>query len=440
MRALVKNKQWLDWDSMKIFIYVLFFGVILPIAVWAVEERYPVGHPDQGLPQPDFVLTPYHEDPNHVLNRIFKASFLVDTAPAEVGLALPREHRDPKEFFRKPWYFAVRPGTPADQKLFGGDTRLLSRDGFTSGEAKAFAQVLSEVDGEVVRTLKDRSELAVMFQHDLMRIAQRLMDTGRNPELLKPIRATIRRTALSSNQLAQLTSTYALGLKSKSINAELPLDLLRAEPPFNGHYVELLRTSTSLFNASHSLAWSRVFVAWPTSRQELILFLSAHLKEARIEVPVGTTSVLVQGIVAVDDQGRPQATPLAFDIRTKWLANRDPMSVENRTTTRDGIQIRAYELLRTSMRQGAYDQLFRALHDDDQALFRDYGALKHTTKAAQCAVCHRLHDVSDANLGGFITLSPSAKPSPATTGLERLHLAEREVLQFLVKLRKAGGD
>jgi hypothetical protein len=26
------------------------------------------------------------------------------------------------------------------------------------------------------------------------------------------------------------------------------------------------------------------------------------------------------------------------------------------------------------------------------------------------------------------------------TGLERLRLAEREVLQFLVKLRKAGGD
>ena len=116
------------------------------------------------------------------------------------------------------------------------------------------------------------------------------------------------------------------------------------------------------------------------------------------------------------------------------------MSVENRTTTRDGIQIRAYELRRTSLRQGDHGRLFRALHEDDQALFRDYGALKHTTLAAQCAVCHRLHDVSDANLGGFITLSPSAKPRPAVTGLERLRLAEREVLQFLVKLRKAGGD
>jgi hypothetical protein len=435
---LIKDKQFIEPNIMRILVYIVFLVFAQTVPAAAVEERYRVGHPDQGLPLPSFAPTPYHEDPSHVLNRVFRASFLVMTAPAEVGLALPREHRDPAEFFRKPWYFAVRPGTPTDQKLFGGDTRLLSRDGFTSGEAKAFAQVLVEVDDEVVRTLKDRPELAVIFQHDLMRIAQRLMDTGRNPELLKPITAVIRRIALPSSQLAKLISTYELGLKSKSINSELPLGLLRAEPPLNGRHIELLRTSTRLFDASQTLAWSRVFVAWPTSRQDLIQFLSAHSKGASIEVPVGATSVLVQGIMAVDDQGRPQATPLVFDVRVKWLANRDPMSVENRTTTRDGIQIRAYEMRRMSLRQNAYDYLFRALHDDDQALFRDYGALKHTTLAAQCAVCHRLHDVSDANLGGFITLGPSANPRPAVTGLERVRLAEREVQQFLVKLWKAG--
>ena len=421
-------------------VYVIFLTLTLTLPAGAVEDRYPVGHPDQGLPHPDFVLSPYDEDPNHVLNRIFRASFLVTTAPAEVGRALPREHRDPSEFFRTSWYFAVRPGTPADQKLFGGDSRLLSRDGFTSTEAMAFAKALSEMDGEAVRALKSRPELAVLFQHDLLRVAERLMETGRNPELLKPIVTAVRRVALSSNQLAQLTSTYELGLKFGSIDSNLPSNLLRGEPPVEGRYVEFLRQSTSLFNASRTLAWSRVFVAWPTSRQDLIRFLSTHSKGLIGEVPVGTTSVLVQGVVSIDDQGLPHATPLAFDVRVKWLANRDPMSVQNRTTTRDGIQIRAYELRRMSLRQNAHERLFRGLHDDDQALFRDYGTLKHTTLAAQCAVCHRLHDVSDANLGGFITLAPSAKPRPAGTGLERLHLAEREVLQFLVKLRKAGGD
>jgi hypothetical protein len=425
---------------MAIFVYVLCLALALTLPAGAVEERYPMGHPDQGLPHPDFLLTPYHEDPNHVLNRIFRTSFLVTTAPAEVGLALPREHRDPKEFFRKPWYFAVRPGTPVDQKLFGGDTRLLSRDGFTTGEAMDFAKALTEVDGEVVRTLKGRPELAVFFQHDLLRVAERLMETGRNPELLKLIEAAIKRVALSSRQLSPLPSTYEIGLKFGSIDIHLPSNLLHVDPLLGGHYVELLRQSTSLFNASHTLAWSRVFVAWPTSPKGLTDFLSSHSKDIKVEVPTGTTSVLMQGIVAIDDQGRPYATPLVFDVRVKWLANRDPMSVENRTTTRDGIQIKAYELRRMSLRKNANDHLFRAWHDDDQALFRDYGALKHTTQAAQCAVCHRLHDVSDANLGGFITLSPSAKPRPAATGLERLRLAEREIQQFLVKLRKAGED
>ena len=422
---------------MRIFAFMII-ALTMACPAGAMEERYPIGHPDQGLPYPGFVLTPYHEDPNHVLNRVFRASFLLTTIPAEVSLALPREHRDPSEFFRKPWYFAVRPGTPADQKLFGGDTRLLSRDGFTSGEATAFAKVLAKVDGEVVRTLKSRPELAVLFQHDLLRMAERLMDTGRNPELLKPIMTVMKRVALTSSQLSQIPSTYVLGLQFGSIDFNLPSNLLRIGPPVDGPYVELLRQSTSLFVASHTLAWFRVFVACPTSRRDLIDFLSARSKEK--EMPVGTISLLTQGVIALDDQGRPHATPLVFDIRVKWLANRDPMSLDNRTTTRDGIQIRTYELRRMSLRQNANKLLFRALHGDDQALFRDYGALKHTTLAAQCAVCHRLHEVSDAHLGGFITLGPSAKPRPAVTGLERLHLAEREVLQFLVKVRKAVGD
>ena len=423
--------------------WIMLFAIFTLVMAWtagAVEERFPVGHPDQGLPHPDFVLTPYHEDPNHVLNRVFRASFLVTVAPTEVGLALPREHGNPAEFFQKPWYFAVRPGTPADQKLFGGDVRLLSREGFTTDEVKVFAEALSEVDGEVVRTLKNRPELATLFQHDLLRVASRLMDTGRNPELLRPIAATVKRVALTSDQLSQILSTYELGLKFRSLDFNLPVNLLQVQPPVDGPYVELLRTSTSLFDAGHTLAWSRVFIAWPTSRDALIGFLSTRSKGGSREVPVGTTSVLVQGVVAVDDQGRPHATPLAFDIRVKWLANRAPMSVENRTTTRDGIQIRAYELCRTSIRQDARDRLFRALRDDDQAMFRDYGNLKHTTLAAQCTVCHRLHRVSDAYLGGFITLGPSAKPRPAATGTERLRLAEREASQFLTNLRTVVGN
>jgi hypothetical protein len=419
-----------------------FFILALSLAwsIGAAEEQFPVGHPDQGLPRPDFVPAPYHEDPNHPLNRVFRASFLTTVAPAEVGLALPREHGDPAEFFRKPWYFAVRPGMPADRKLFGGDARLLSREGFAPDEAAAFARALAEVAGEGASTLKKRPELAVLFQHDLLRMAQRLMEAGRNPDLLRPIGEVVKRVALTSAQLSQLPSTYELGLKHGSLDSALPPDLLRVDPPGNGTYLELLRNSTRVFDASRTLAWSRVFISWPSTREGLVGFLSAHGKSGNVEVPTRAISVLVQGVVAVDDQGRPHATPLAFDVRIKWLANRDPMSVQNRTTSRDGIQVRAYELRRASLRQGAHDRLFRLLHDDDQALFRDYGTLKHTTLAAQCTLCHRLHGVSDAYLGGFITLGPSALPRPAATGSERLRLAEREASQFLASLWRATKD
>lgn len=430
-RDLIRNALWT--------LASLVFAIALAMPVRA-DERYPIGHPDQGLPRPDVRLSPYHEDPAHVLNRIFRTTFLVTTVPAEVGLALPREHRDPAEFFRNPWYFAVRPGTPEDHKLFGGDTRLLSREGFTSGEATAFAEALAEVDGDAVRTLQGRPELAVLFQHDLLRVAERLMETRRNLELLKPIAATIKRVALTSRQILQLPSTYELGLKFRSIDFHLPSNLLYVEPPLDGAYVELLRNSTDLFDASHTLAWSRVYIAWPTSPNGLTTFLSTLSRDPKTQVPLGTISVLVQGVVAVDDQGRPHATPLVFDLRVKWLVNRNPMSVDNRTTTRDGIQIRAYELRRTSLRLEAYDHLFRVLHDEDQALFRDYGSLKHTTLAAQCALCHRLQGVSDDHLGGFITLGPSAKPRLAATGIGRMRLAEREVQQFLGRLGKAAGD
>ena len=81
---------------------VVIIALVLAWAAGAVEERFSIGHLDQGLPHPDFVLGPYHEDPNHALNRMFRVSFLVTIAPAEVVLALPREHSDPAEFFRKP--------------------------------------------------------------------------------------------------------------------------------------------------------------------------------------------------------------------------------------------------------------------------------------------------------------------------------------------------
>jgi hypothetical protein len=98
------NKRLFEVTIKGILSLAIFVAFSLAPPAGALEERYPVGHQDQGLPHPDFVLAPYHEDSNHILNRIFRASFLATAVPAEVGRALAREHLDPTEFFRKPWY------------------------------------------------------------------------------------------------------------------------------------------------------------------------------------------------------------------------------------------------------------------------------------------------------------------------------------------------
>jgi hypothetical protein len=104
----MRNKRLFEVTIKGILSFANFVAFSLAPPAGALEERYPAGHPDQGLPHPDFVLAPFHEDSNHILNRIFRASVLVTAVPAEVGQALPREHRDPTEFFRKPLGFLDR--------------------------------------------------------------------------------------------------------------------------------------------------------------------------------------------------------------------------------------------------------------------------------------------------------------------------------------------
>jgi len=53
---------------------------------------------------------------------------------------------------------------------------------------------------------------------------------------------------------------------------------------------------------------------------------------------------------------------------------------------------------------------------------------------------HRLHGVSDAYLGGFYYPRPLGPARPATTGSERLRLAEREASQFLGSIEKAAKE
>jgi hypothetical protein len=399
------------------------------------DQRRPADHPDRGLPDPAAVWAPWHHDPGHPTNAIFRAIYLVEAVPTEVAAALPREHGADADFYEPGWYFHKRPGAAADRRLFGGDGRQMPREGFTEPEAKALLANLQAIDGAVATDLVATPRLAIWFQHDLLRLCRRLLDTKQNPELLQPLLACARRVALPAVVCTDATlATFAF---------EQPGPHLGGLEP--GAFVEIERRSTRLFDAEHSLHWSSVFVGFPADAKPTLAEYLAALAAAGQEkppelpaVPLGAVAVLLQGLVAVDAAGAPRATSIVTDVRTRILRNREPLARANATTTHDGVDIAMWLLPRAAVQRAGPGPVglaaFRSVPMDDQDLFRDYGTLKHTTVAAQCSLCHRRSNTPEEPLAGFSSLRPGTKPRPVVDAGERRRRAEAEFARFLAGL------
>lgn len=391
--------------------------------------RRPPDHPDHGLPDPAAVWLPYDAEADHVLNRIWRQLYLVRAVPAEVAAALPREHGDAEAFYVKGWYFGKRAGADDDARWFGGDGRQLPVEAFDADGSASLRAALADVDGDVVAALRRRPRAAVWFQHDLLRLARRLVDTKQNPELLLPLWQCARRVALP-----------AAVLQSAAVRTVTIADVAAALPGFEpARAAEIERRSSQLFDAEHVQLWSSVYVQFPDRTRDAVgKWLGAGT--GREPVPIGALAVLVQGIVAVDDRGEPRATDLVIEVRTQRLANREPLAAANATTTHDGVDFAMWSLPRSAVRDldaraaAVPFAAFRAIDMQSQELFRDYGTSKHTTYAAQCALCHRRLYASDEPIAGFSALRASSDPRPVTDPGERRRRAEAELARFLAAL------
>jgi len=402
-------------------------------------RRHAANTPQQGLPLENAVWAPYHADPAHPLNEIFRTVFLNRVAPATVGAALPGAHGD--GFWRARWMLEWRDGVEQDEALFGGDGRQLPREGFDDAESQKLVELLAGLDDGARRALVETPELAVLFQHDLLRLAQRLMDTERNPELLEPLWRAIQWAALDRDQLASVRDVLPAALDTKlgqelagrnAVLAAIP----QLSDPESTPFRELLRRSTRLFDGARTMLWSRLFLSHPDG-VEALHELVADAARGDAVVPIGVRAVLLQGIVALDRDGVARATPVIVDARAQVLANRDPVSLENPTTSRDGVDFAMLQLEREGLRRGDAVRFYRRVDDQDQDLFRDYGTLKHTTYRAQCSLCHRTTGTPEPELGGFSVLRKGALPRFATSGDERLRLAEEQVMTTVQALRTA---
>lgn len=408
----------------------LLILMLLSLSVAAQQDlRYGKDHRDFGLPKRDAAWLPYSADPEHCCNRIWRAIYLIECVPSEIGLALPTEHDEPAEFFVPGWYFKKRKGKDGDKRLFGGDGRQVPVEGFDPAREEQLIAALQELDGAIAAELKSRPRAAVWMQHDLLRLARRLLSTRQNKALLRPLLACARRIALPRATL------LSAAVRTTDVD-----EIARNIPGFRRQdAIEVQRRSTRLFDAEFVQLWSSIYLATPNVKPEATAsWLTAD--ERRGPLPMHTMALLIQGIVAVDNEGVPCATDLVIEARTQRLTNRSPLAFDNRTTTRDGIDFAMWSLPRRAIRdldaetKSVPFATFRGIDMASQELFRDYGALKHTTYAAQCTLCHRRSNAPDEPLAGFSAVRISSNPRPAQPG-ERKHQAEREMLRFLDKLR-----
>jgi len=407
----------------------LLLTLAAAICAQAPDQRLPIEHDDFGLPQRSASWLPYAAAEGHVCNRIFRQLYLAECIPTAVAAALPREHTDAKQFFAAGWYFKKRKGEERDRRWFGGDGRQLPAEGLPQPAATQLKNWLQQIDGDVTNELLSRPRAAVWFQHDLLRFARRLLDVKQNPELVQPLLACAHRVALPRQVLL-----------SPSVRTTTLEDVATKIPGFDQRRcIEVARNSSRLFDAEYVQLWSTIHLVIPELQGEAVAaWLTAG--DQRTPLAMHTVALLMQGIVAIDDQGKPCATDLVIEARTQRLSNRDPLAFDNPTTTRDGVDFAMWSLARETVRDTDSSvhnvpfTSFRSIDMESQALFRDYGSRKHTTYAAQCALCHRRSNTPDEAIAGFSALRTSSQPAPAKPGARR-RLAEREMLRFLDKLR-----
>jgi hypothetical protein len=397
-------------------------------------ERWPVGHARAGLTKAPEHLTPYDADPTHPANRLFRQLWTASLVPAEVAHVVPGE---PARELAEGWVHGKRAGRDEDRAVFGGDGRMLPLEGLAGPQAAA---VLADLEAlrQLIPTLQRTPALAVHLQNDLLRAAERLLDVGQNLDLVPRLRDTALLLALPADRLAELPDPLRLacaGADPALPTPELPTQVGGSATGFR----EITRRSTRLFDAAHTLLWSRVFVRHPDGEAALAAMLPAPgaTKGPSPTTPIGFAAVLVQGLVAIDDQGVPRATALVVDVRTQTLHNREPLAASNPTFTHDGLDFGVWQLQRQGLRSGEPPRFFRVVDADDLDLFRDYGTAKLTSYRAQCALCHRVSDSPEPELAGFPVLRPHVQAAFAATGEERLRLAEQQVGTLLVKLRAA---
>ena len=409
--------------------------------------RFPVGHAREGLPTTADPVAVYAADPAHPLNELHALLFTRTQVPEEVGAALPAERPGPAAaFFVKGWQFGKRKGTDADRGVFGGDVRVTA---VTAVEPARRERLLVRLGGlataeQVAAVPELRNPVArLLLQWDVLSLwwrleADRKWATDDAP-LLTALARTVRALAQPKATLEGLpagTAELARQFAGRDRPAGPAVPYLPALPLAGGPaggWVEVDRKASKLFRGDVALRASRIFLDAGGRERSARLGAAAGEKGGRPDVPAGTEVALVMSLVGFDPDLTPVPTPVVDEVRVRRLSGPFALAADNPTSSKDGVDQWVY--LRSRAGSVAGGEAFRFLPDTTQGLFVEYGSAKHTTFAAQCALCHRADINTPTQPRGVSVLNPSSRPRLADDPAGRGRAAVEEMRPVADRLR-----
>jgi hypothetical protein len=408
-------------------------GWIIALAVGAglANTPYPPAHDRAGLLPTADPLPVYHPDPGHWLNQLHATLFIADRVPAEVAGALPEELKaaglTADQFYKVGWYFKKRPGQPADHRVFGGDVRVSPVEDFGGDRGQRLRDLLAKLDAG---SAPADPVARLMLQYDLLHAWIRLDKPGADPATLAAVAKAVRTVALPADVLKALPSgldklarvgTAGPPERARPYLSAGLIDRTNASP-----WVEVDRDSTStLFHAKNALRVSRIYLN-AGSREKTLAAIAAG---PAAKLDVGTETAFAFEMIGLDPDLKPVPTKVVDEFRVRRLTGPVALTADNPTASKDGWDQWIYFRSRPGNE-------FRFLPDDTQSLFLEYGTAKHSTYAAQCALCHRATNAGGQTPVGVRTLAKHANPRESTDPARLPAIAVEQLGPIVARLRE----
>lgn len=431
---------------MRVFVVLAVLGGSFAFA--GQDGVYPRGHDREGLLVAERPLPVYSDAADHFLNGLHAALFVAELVPDEVGGALPAERRAAGDaFFVPKWYFAKRKGLAADAAVFGGDVRFSPLRELSGARAKTVTALLAglqtrdqvdaiaELEAPLMRLLLQWDLLSMWWRCERDKTADdaTLLAMARAIEALAQDHAVLAALPAGTDELRAGVGSDVATVPSPA-QPYFPSDLLASPSTF----VEIDRNDMALFHAERSLRAVRAFVRIPDGRaagEAVVRAVATAGKDGPLpEIPLGTEVALALSLLAVDRDLAIVATQVVDEVRVRRITGERKLAADN-GSSRDGMSHWVYLRSRRASRDPSAAHAFRFVPDTTQAMFLEYGTLKHTVYFAQCALCHRLTGGSNQTPGGITSLGRFAGARVCDDPATRLRRAEAQATAIGERLR-----